>query len=335
LVALTPASVRSNVRSRFELKGDDPARVLRFQFLLNEGPLAVTRSRGAVQAQPAQSQPAQPAALVPVTAAPALPAANGNGKGKGKKAAPPAQRFNPDIVQHKTAKLFDFGNMITGWLVAVSYFVPGRAGSVLRARVATVRGAQFDAQETTEMPGRFARMGQHVVDPIKVKSPGSHLAEAVRPPEAGAKPKPAPAAAAAATVTAPAAAMTAPALSAAPAAGTTVVNMPASAPAAPVVAVMSASGWAATPYVEPGGKLNVKLVITPVRVPRSELYTFRIVSRSAEAAETTSVDQHGSVALTAVPWLRRLVPVLFMLLTLAATAGLAWYLLTLFGVIRA
>jgi hypothetical protein len=107
-------------------------------------------------------------------------------------------------------------------------------------------------------------------------------------------------------------------------------------PQAPALVTMGATtaGWALTPPIEPGASLIIKLHITPLRVPKTQTYGFRVLSRATNASDPHKLTQieHGSVALNAVPWYKQLLPWFLFVVMLGTLGLLAWYLLSVFGV---
>jgi hypothetical protein len=108
-------------------------------------------------------------------------------------------------------------------------------------------------------------------------------------------------------------------------------------PQQPVLKQIAANtaGWALTPYIEPGSTLKIKMFIVPLRVPKSQSYGFRVLSRAADSSDKHKLTQieHGSVVLTAVPWHKQLWPWLLFVIMLGALGLLVWYLLSTFGVL--
>ena len=131
---------------------------------------------------------------------------------------------------------------------------------------------------------------------------------------------------------------TAPTLAMAPAGtavGTATMMAPPAQPTLVTMAAASTAGWALTPYVEPGSSLTIKLHIAPVRVPKTQSYAFRILSRSADSGDPHKLTQieNGSVALATIPWSRQVLPWLLLVVMLGALALMVWYVLVTFGVI--
>jgi VWFA-related protein len=314
---------RSNARAQFELRAEDPAKLMRFQFLVNDASLATRRA-------PVNYAPAAAAQVAPAGGLAAAPAAASNGKSNGKEKSRGRTKRLADQEQFRKTQgaLFTFSAITTrlsSWVTAATYFLPSRMSSKVRSQTSTVRDIGWQAHEAGEAPERYERMAEAVVDVDKLK------ARAGGPPERGGKSKAPPAAA---TVVAPppsaaATTMVSPAAMAAPA------SSQAAQPAALKQMRANVAGWAVTPMVEPGGKLTVRLTIMPSRVPKTQSYGFRVLSRVAEGTDPSKLTQieHGSVALVSTPWYRQVVSWLLLVVMLAALAGLAWYLLGVFGVL--
>jgi hypothetical protein len=317
---------RGNARTQFELRAEDPARLMKFQFLVNDAGLT-TRSAaaGAVYSPASVAQVAPAAGLAPApTAAP-------NGKDKKAKARGPKPKNALQKAQGVAYGAAGISQRITGWVVAVTYFLPSKLSSKVRVKTASVRDIGFQAHEAAEAPDRYGRMVEHVVDVDDLKGKfGGARGKASLPP---AQTMPATGAGAS---TLPAVMAVAPAanigtLSSAPAAT-------AAAPAQPTLKNIAANtaGWAVTPAVEPGATLAIKLHILPLRVPKTQTYGFRVLSRAADGGKNTLTQiEHGSVALAGVPWYKQLLPWLLFMIMLGALAVLVWYGLSTLGLLAA
>ncbi|MCC7360148.1 MAG: VWA domain-containing protein [Anaerolineales bacterium] len=279
---------QGNARSRYELRAEDPSNALKFQFALHEAGLATRPDAGG---RPALAQPAARGA------APA-PAAAGNDK------------LNPKAAVDKGVAAGQRGlsvmENITAWLSNVSYLMPGTGGRKMRGSISQVRGAQYEAYEGLEMPGRVERVVKAAAPPPVTGSSGTTLGGYAAAPTATMAAGAPPAAAQAQLTGAP----------------TTLAQAGAARP-----------GWSVTPYVEPGQSLVVQLLVSPLRAPRTQHYAFRVLARTAEDDAAQPVVEHGTVALRGVGLGRRVLTVVLFLLTVALLGLLAWYLLLNFGMI--
>ncbi len=316
---------RGNARTQFELRAEDPARLMKFQFLINDAGLAMRQAPATVAYAPAQATPG--ASLAPAAAA----STNGKTDSKGRKVRVPKPKNALQKAQGMAFGAANISTRISGWVVAVTYFLPAQLRSKVRVQTAQARDVGFQAHEAAEAPDRYKRMADHVVDidGIKEKVGGAKAqagkGQAALPP----------AQAAGATMVA---GPTAPTLAMAPAGtavGTATMMAPPAQPTLVTMAAASTAGWALTPYVEPGGSLTIKLHIAPVRVPKTQSYAFRILSRSADSGDPHKLTQieNGSVALATIPWSRQVLPWLLLVVMLGALALMVWYVLVTFGVI--
>ena len=318
---------RGNARTQYELRAEDPAKLMKFQFLVNDTSLA------ARVAAPAMVVPGGVATAAPATAqlqAAAAPNGQANGKGKDKTKKGPGQANQFRKAQSGLFAISSISQRITGWAVAVTYLLPGRVSSRIRAQTAQVRDIGFQAQEAGQAPDRYGRIVEGVVDVDGIKgkfggAKGKKAQAQNAAPQAGAAVA-VPGGAPVTVATGPAAVGTLPA-------ATTVV----AAPGTPAFVNMTATagGWAVTPYLEPGASLKIRLEIVPLRVPKTQTYGFRVLSRAAESKDKHKLTQieHGSVALATVPWYKQALPWLLFVVMLGALAFFVWYVLGAFGVI--
>jgi hypothetical protein len=209
--------------------------------------------------------------------------------------------------------------------MAVTYLLPGRASLKMRGQAARFRGDIDVVDDAAKAPDRY----RHIIDDVV---PVDKINEKLGRGDKGKSRGAAPAAqtmAAVPAVAAPTMVGTAPGY--APAATVAAV------PQAPVLKQMAANtaGWAVTPQVEPGGTIKVRLHITPLRVPKTQSYGFRVLSRAADSPDSNKLTQieHGSISLTSQPWYRQIIPWLLFVVMLGALALLVWYLLATFGVL--
>ena len=312
---------RGNARARFELRAEDPAKLMKFHFLVNDASLATRKA-------PAAYAPAGAAQAAP-SAGQAAPAAT-NGKAKREQNPPPRRGVQkPKVVGQAQAAAFKgvgLAAQLSYWMAAVSYMLPGASSLKLRGKTALFRSQIDVVDDAAKLPDQYRTI---VDDAVPVDAIRDKMGRGDKP----AKPQ-----AASRTVTAVATApgMAAPTMvGAAP--GYAPATTVAAAPQAPALKQIAANtaGWAVTPFVEPGGTLTIRLHITPLRVPKTQTYGFRVLSRVAESADPSKLTQteHGSVALESQPWYRQIVPWLLFVVMLGALALLVWFLLGTFGVL--
>lgn len=312
---------RGNARARFELRAEDPAKLMKFQFLVNEANLATRKA-------PVTYSPAGAAQMAPAAGLAAPAATNGKAKREQNEAKRRGVR-KPEAVTKAQGVAFKGVGMaarFSGWMAAVSYLLPGRQSLKLRGQTAQFRSNIDVVDDAAKLPDSY----RHIIDDaVPVDAIRDKMGRGEKPAKNQAAAQPMSAVATAPGMAAPTMVGTAPGY--APA--TTV----AAAPQAPVLQKISANtaGWAVTPFLEPGSTLTIRLQITPLRVPKSQSYGFRVLSRVAESADPNKLTQieHGSVALESKPWYRQLVPWLLFVVMLGALALLMWYLLSVFGVI--
>jgi VWFA-related protein len=287
---------QGNVRSRYELRAEDPAGKLKFEFMLNDTDLAVRAG------EPVTSR----ALMVPGTPAPGT-----NGKPAGAVARVKEGLGKAEEVEQKALRTVNAGSMISNWIVNISYILPGSVGRNLRDSTAGMRSAQYNVRNTVDAPGRYRRMVSAAAPPdLSGANPNTALGTntvTVPWPKEGVNPPPrADAKGGAASGTA------------------TVVAAPTR---------TARSGWSLTPPIDAGDSLTVQLLVRPARSPKTQHYGFQVLSRSIDGAEETPVTDHGSVALRAAPVLRRILGWVFFALAALLFAVLAWYVLTALGII--
>jgi VWFA-related protein len=287
---------QGNVRSRYELRAEDPAGKLKFEFMLNDTDLA-TRA-----GEPVTSR----ALMVPGTPAPGT-----NGKPAGAVARVKDGLGKAEQVEQKALRTVNTGNLISNWIVNISYILPGSAGRSLRDSTAGMRSAQYNVRNTVDAPGRYRRMVSAAAPPdLSGANPNTALGTntvTVPWPKEGVNPPPR-----------------------ADAKGG-VSTSSATVAAAPTRAARS--GWSLTPPIDAGGSLTVQLLVRPAGSPKSQHYGFQVLSRSVDGAEDAPVVDHGSVALRAAPVVRRVLGWVLFALSALLLAVLAWYVLSALGVI--
>ena len=243
---------RGNARTQFELRGEDPAKLMKFQFLVNDASLA-TRQAAATYA-PASVTQVAPAA-----------ATNGHAKTETEEKGEAKRKGlqQPKLIKKAQGVAFNTvgtAARFSSWVMAVTYLLPGRASLKMRGQAARFRGDIDVVDDAAKAPDRY----RHIIDDVV---PVDKINEKLGSGDKG-KGKAKAAAPAAQTMAA------VPAV----AAPTMVGTAPGYAPATTVAAVPQTSmlkqmtantaGWAVTPQVEPGGTIKVRLHITPLRVPK-------------------------------------------------------------------
>ena len=310
---------RGNIRTRYELRAEDPAKLMKFDFLVNEASLA-TRQAAVTYSPAAATQTAPAAGLAPAAAT--------NGKSKTEKKETKGGAIQvPGMVKKAQSTAFKgvgVAAQISSWFMAVTYLIPGPLRMKLRGQTAAFRSDIDMVDDAAKMPTIYKNIVEDVVDvPIVKDKVGGAKPRAAKGQAVAMQPATAlatvPAGAAVTTMVA-----TGPAVATAAAQPVTMQQMKA-----------NTAGWAVTPYVEPGGSVAVRLHITPRRVPKSQTYGFRVLSRAADGSDQNKLTQieHGSVALSTGAWWRPVISWVLFAVMVAATAGLVWFLLNTFGVV--
>lgn len=283
-----------NVRSRYELRAEDPSGMLKFEFMLNDTDLA-QRVGEPVDAKTAAA--AQPRAL----AAPAEKQPNAT-------VAKAKDTWNKaNALENEAVATVNTGSVISNWIVTVSYLLPGSLGESLRESTAGMRSTQYQVRNVVDEPGRYQRMVAAAAPPRISTNPNAPLNTGNQLPATWSK-----------TGASTSGGNGATALQ-------TIVAQPR--PAA-------RSGWSLTPPVDGGGSLTVQLKVRPARFPRSQHYDFQVLSRSVDGNEATPIVEHGSVALRGGPIFRRILSWVLLALAAILFVLLVWYLLTTFGLIH-
>jgi VWFA-related protein len=97
------------------------------------------------------------------------------------------------------------------------------------------------------------------------------------------------------------------------------------------VSAAPALTWAETPLLEPGGRLLLDLLISPLDFYRTQRYAFKVISRAAEQEDTSLVEE-GYVQIDKIPWLYRLLPYLVFAIFVAVVVLTAAGLLMVFSI---
>ena len=286
---------QGNVRSRYELRAEDPTGMLKFEFMLNDTDLA-QRVGEPVDAKTAAMAGATPARMdgVPAEKQPNPTLA---------KAKETLNKAN--ALEAKAVATVNTGSVLSNWIVTVSYLLPGTLGETLRESTAGMRSTQYAVRNVVDTPGRYQRMVAAAAPPRISTSPVPLNTGNQLPATWSKTGTSTPSNGAAATQAA--------------------VAQP-----KPV----ARSGWSLTPPIDGGDTLTVTLKVRPARFPRSRHYDFKVLSRSVDGNESTPVIDHGSVALRGGSILRRILSWVLLALAVTLLALLAWYLLTTFHLIH-
>ncbi len=285
---------QGNVRSRYELRAEDPSGMLKFEFMLNDMDLA-QRVGEPVDGKTA----AATAATARVDAAPAEKQPNPT-LAKAKETWTKA-----NALEAKAVATVNTGSVLSNWIVTISYLLPGTLGASLRESTAGMRATQYEVRNVVDTPGRYQRMVAAAAPPRISTSPmplntGNQLPASWSKTGAST-----------------------------PSTGTATTQAAVAQPK-PV----ARNGWSLTPPIDAGDTLAVTLKVRPARFPRSQHYDFKVLSRSVDGNESTPVIDHGSVALRGGPIFRRILSWVLLALAVALLALLAWYLLTTFNLIH-
>jgi VWFA-related protein len=150
---------QGNVRSRYELRAEDPSGNLKFEFMLNDTDLAQRVG------EPVDARTAAAAALAPTSTTPAEKQPNAT-VAKAKDAWTKA-----NALENKAVATVNTGSVISNWIVTVSYLLPGSLGASLRESTAGMRSTQYEVRNVVDAPGRYQRMVAAAAPPRISTSP--------------------------------------------------------------------------------------------------------------------------------------------------------------------
>ena len=286
-----------NVRSRYELRAEDPSGMLKFEFMLNDADLA-QRAGEPVDAKTAAANAAAPAQAG--AAAPGEKQPNETvekAKGAWNKA---------NEIETKAVNTVNYTSMFSTWIVTISYLLPGGLGQSMRNSMSGLFSTQYQVRNVVDAPGRYQRMVSASAPPRLGGNPNAPLNTGN--PVSVAWPK----------------------------TSTTTSGNGATATQAVVAQPkqVARSGWSLTPPIDSGDSLTVQLKVRPARFPKSRHYDFQVLSRSVDGNEETPVTDHGSVALRGGPIFRRILSWVLLAVAVILLALLAWYVLSAFRVLH-
>jgi VWFA-related protein len=285
---------QGNVRSRYELRAEDPSGNLKFEFMLNDTDLAQRVG------EPVDAKTAVAAGIAPA------------------RVEPEAKQPNPTVtkvkdtwqkanaLENKAVATVNTGSVLSNWIVTVSYLLPGTLGETLRESTAGMRSTQYEVRNVVDAPGRYQRMVAAAAPPRISTNPNMPLNTGNQLPATWSK-------------------------TGTPSNGANATTAPAAVAQPKPVA---RSGWSLTPPIDAGDALTVTLKVRPARFPRAQHYDFKVLSRSVDGNESVPVIDHGSVALRRGPIFRRILSWVLLVLAVALLALLAWYLLTTFNLVH-
>ena len=145
-------SNQGNVRSRYEIRAEDPSGMLKFEFMLDDTDLAqragepVDARAGVAQAAPREKPGA--AAVTQV-------------KGVMAKAT---------ALETKAVDTVNRGSTITTWIVNISYILPGSLGDSLRGATSGLFATQYQVGHAVDAPGRFQRTVTGAAPPRELRT---------------------------------------------------------------------------------------------------------------------------------------------------------------------
>jgi len=271
-----------NVRSRYELRAEDPHEALAFEFSLDGDALpdgSVTESQETVTAAVAPSGDGREGA--PTTAASvggvATPGADRMAQGQ-----QAAQKGQDAAKQAMGA-----GGAIADLLTTVGRLLPRSIGAPLLQAAGQMRSGEAKAKRIQQTPGRVSAQTKRVAGAV----PDGVTERLVDPTKATTAPAAEDAASAAAQ----------------PSPGEAV---PAGQERAAPLTRTRLQSWVQTPAVEPGDKLHFDLVVRPVRANKTRHYSFEVFSRSVEGEEVEAVRDEWYIEISGVSGLRRYHPYL-------------------------
>lgn len=283
-----------NIRSRYELRAEDPSGMLKFEFMLDNTDLAQRVGEPVAAGAAATTVAARgPSASTEKTPNQTIEKA----KGAWTKASE---------VERKAVNTVDYSSTFSTWFVTISYLLPGGLGDSLRNSMSGLFNTQYAVRNAVDTPGRYQRMVTASAPPPMAGNPNAPLNTGNQLPATYSR-------------------------TGNGATTQTATTQAAVAPAKPVVA---RTGWSLTPPIDAGDSLTVQLKVRPARFPKSQHYGFLVLSRSVDGNEDVPITDHGSVALRGGPILRRILSWVLLGVTAILLALFAWYLLTTVGIIH-
>lgn len=259
-----------NVRSRYELRAQDPRDALAFEFSLDGDSLpggSVTEAEEVI--------------VAPVEAAPEPPAVQG----------PQRLEQGREAVQKgqvAAEQAMGAGGALADLLTAVGRLLPRSIGSPLLEAAGQLRSGESKAKRVQQAPGRVAAQAKRVGAAV----PAGTVQGVGNPPATGSS------LVAEGAVAEPVPAAAGPAVTSAPSAGFGAATR------------TRLRSWVQTPSVEPGAKLQLDLVVRPVKPDKSRHYAFEVLSRPVSGDEAEPLVDEWYIEISGAAGLRRYHPYL-------------------------
>ncbi len=187
--------------------------------------------------------------------------------------APPPGAATGSSVKESAGQVMRTGNALASTLTAVGSVLPGSAGSAVQQVARPVYQTQSKINRTTAQARGKAGQVSRLAPGAKMVPPRGAAPSSTQQPRRATKDRQA-----FATVT----------------------------PIHPISETCSE-----TPYVDRGETLPIDMLITPLNPGRSQRYSFRVMSKAVEPAESPWLNENGHVQIQGISWFRRLL--LFML----------------------
>jgi hypothetical protein len=309
---------QGNLRSRYDLKAEDPTSSLRFEFSLEGDTLpdgsVVGVGRAVDTAEPQQATPsAAPAS--PGQAAGGMAQSAGDAKERAdqtKEKAAQAKEMAQEKgkqAQDKAKKAMGISGAISETLFSLGMILPRSIGAPLLNASSRMRRTESSVARVQQTPGTLS------VQAARLKATASTTKEAVAPmPQPDTVP---------ALPQMPATEQAQPEMPTAP---PELAGVPGVQPQAAPIAHISEPGWAQTPYVQPGESLELELTVAATRTSKARQYPFAVISRAVEQEAAPLVSEEGSIQIRGIPWILRILPYLAILALAIVAVLLAFWL---------
>jgi hypothetical protein len=309
---------QGNLRSRYNLKAEDPTGNLRFEFSLEGDTLpdgSVAVAGRAVDAVESHQVPASIAPPSPDQAAGGMAQSAGDAKQKADQAKEKAAQAKEvaqekgKLAQDKAKKAMGISGAISETLFSLGMVLPRSIGAPLLNASSRMRRTESSVARVQQTPGTLNTQA------ARLKATASTTKEAVAPlPQPDAVP---------ALPQMPAAEQAQPEMPTAP---PVVTGVPGAQPQATPVPHSIEPGWSQTPYVQPGESLELELAVAATRTSKTRQYAFDIVSRAVEQEAAPLVSEEGSIQIRGIPWFLRVLPYLSILALAIVAVLLAFWL---------
>ena len=293
-----------NLASAYHLRAEDAAGALAFEFSIDGVPLGAPTVVRTTAVQPGAGQPA-----------PTAPAANGDPS-----AAASGLRLPTDLSQvgDTVSEVSGLARMLADFLMTISYFLPRDLASVLRRFSMQLRRGQMMARRLDRARSQYGRLRKATGESAAVNSAGQIMNEAGEWIDAEGVPAAQQAGQAAAGTARSAtagASRTAQRLQDLTSAASRQIGDQATA----WLGSGAPSQWVVVPAITAGATVTVDMLVTlRKRSAHSQEVPFRVITRAAGQEEEDTTVEEASVRIEGVSWLRRLAPILLLVVALLA-----------------